>query len=228
MKSKFLLLVSLVLTFNAFSQNSCPTVVSRTLETVTASPCVVFVQTIANNPTGAEKGMKVTVYQGVGTSGLRLSTNCFILLGKGDTTLKGSQFACTSIITIVTESNTASDGACLSGNVCATTTQFFGGNPGGTAPVKLTSFDADGKNGVVSLKWSSESEIDFRGYQIEMNDGTGFRTIGSVSGKNNGLANNYSFEYNAISKQSVQVRLQLLDIDGKFTYSKTALVKADN
>ena len=231
MKSNFLLLVSLVLSLNVFSA-ACPEVITQTVVTSGApgSPtCTVYVQTVVRNTTGADKGFRIQVYLGIGTAGTLLSDSCKIVPGGTnlDYTYRSADFACGGQITVVTTGKTSSNNLC-GGGTCESVVQYGTGNPGVVLPVKLTSFNANIANGVVSLKWTSESEVNFQNYQVEINDGSGFKTLGSVLAKNNGLANSYNFNHNVYSKQSVQYRLKLIDIDGKFTYSNIVLVKADN
>ena len=226
MKSKFLLLVSLVLSINVFAQsNPCPTLEGDpTVVSAGSGSGFCFVRVTLTGDVAAPKSTQVVVTDAIGNI---LTTKCFQVPAQTTTTFETPNFTCNSgSITITITQFTSSNGLCQGGS--CTISRTIDGDPPIVTPVKLTSFEANGKNRVVSLKWSSESEIDFRGYQIEMNDGTGFRTIGTVLGKNNGLANNYRFEYNSISKQSVQFRLKLIDIDNKFSYSKTALVKGEN
>ena len=229
MKSNFLLLVSLVLSLNVFSQ-SCPTLESEVLTVVRQSSgfCTYKIVSGVNNPTSAVKGFNITVYSGSISPANLLFSKCNLVPG-GNTTVETPVFTvpCGTDLFVINEGSTAGNNQCLAGNVCNRKVTNGNNQPPVVLPVKLTSFEANGKNGIVSLKWTSESEINFNGYQIEMNDGTGFRTVGSLLAKNNGLTNNYSFEYNSISKQSIQFRLKMIDIDGKFTYSNTALVKAD-
>jgi hypothetical protein len=231
MKSLILLLVSFVLSMNLIAQNNpCPDIQSVTLETVSGPPnCAVFVRTFATGDVSAQKGLRVQVYLGLTPSGTPISDECYIVPASSATTAYSSpnlSVSCTSNFTVVITRYTASNGNC-GGGTCGEVLTFRG-NFGGTLPVALTSFSASRNSGIVSLKWTSESEKDFNMYQVEMNDGNGFKAVGSVLAKNNGLANSYSFEQNVATKQSIQYRLKMIDIDGKFTYSNTALVKGDN
>ena len=226
MKSNFLLLVSLILTLSVFAQTPCGS--DRFIaisETVTASPCIAFIRTIiTERSNGCVFDLNVKVFNN-NSSNVLIVENNYVINPSVQPSVNSTSFSCVTTVRVVyTITNVR--GNCQVVEAC-TNTQTVSGSGGVVLPVKLTSFEANGKNGIVSLKWTSESEINFNGYQIEMNDGTGFRTVGSLLAKNNGLTNNYSFEYNSISKQSIQFRLKMIDIDGKFTYSNTALVKAD-
>jgi hypothetical protein len=224
MKSKFLLLVSLVLTLNVFAQTDCSERFIAVPETVTNPPCIARIKTIVTDRSnGCVFDLNVKIFNN-STNALIVEDN-YVINPSIDPSVTSTSFSCVATVRV---EYTVTDvrGNCQVVKNC-TSSQIVSGSGGVVLPVKLTSFGADSKNGVVSLKWSSESEINFNGYQIEMNDGTGFKSIGTVLAKNNGSANNYSFQYNSLSKQSVQFRLKLIDIDGKFTYSNTALVKGD-
>ena len=231
MKAKFLLFVSLLLTVNVFAQNnSCPEIESVTLQSVTPVPsCTALVSVVASNTVGAQKGLRVTVFQGTDTTstGTILADSCYNVPGRSTETFDTKTFSCTGVITVITQSFTSSNGDCQGGS-CNSTRRRISGTPGVVLPVAITSFNANRNGGMVSVKWTSELETNFSAYQVEMNDGSGFRSVGTVMAINNGLANSYSFEKSFSSKGSVQFRLKLLDKDGRFAYSKTALVKGDN
>lgn len=227
MKSKFLLLVSLVLTINVFAQtNPCPDIQSLNVISVTASPCAAFVSLVATGDVGSTKGLQVIVYEGNGTAGTILSTNCFQVPPGSSDTYQTNTFSCTREVTIVITQFTASNGNCQGGS--CSITRRISGTPGVVLPVSITSFSANRNGGIVLLKWTSESEKDFKSYQIEMNDGTGFKTVGTVQANNTGNSSSYNFEQSLATKQSVQYRLKLIDLEGRFSFSKTALVKGDS
>ena len=77
------------------------------------------------------------------------------------------------------------------------------------------------------LKWNATYETGFKQYEIERStDGSVFNKIGSVQGRNSA---NYNFTDDRLPrKQVIYYRLKMLDIDGKFTYSKTLAVKLEN
>lgn len=94
----------------------------------------------------------------------------------------------------------------------------------GVLPVTVTDFTAQRNNESVLLKWYATYETNFRQYAIERSiDGSLFHTIGYVQGQN--LAN-YSFTDNNLPNENVvYYRLKMIDVDGKFTYSKIASVR---
>jgi len=90
-------------------------------------------------------------------------------------------------------------------------------------PVELLAFNAQlkGKN-TAHLSWTTASEQDNKGFDIEMkygNNGT-FERVGFVAAKgNNGSHNNYSFEQKDLAAGEHYFRLKQIDNDGSFEYS---------
>jgi flagellar hook assembly protein FlgD len=86
-------------------------------------------------------------------------------------------------------------------------------------PVELTSFTASisGKN--VVLNWSTASETNNRGFEVERNSGQGWQGIGFVNGMGTTVQTvNYEFIDRNISGNLVY-RLKQIDYDGSFEYS---------
>ena len=97
----------------------------------------------------------------------------------------------------------------------------------GVVPVTITDFVAVLQNENVLLKWYATYETDFKHYEIERsNDAVNFKKIGEVTARN--IAN-YNFTDNVLPKGSiVYYRLKMIDIDGKFRYSKTVAVRLNS
>ena len=97
----------------------------------------------------------------------------------------------------------------------------------GVIPVTVTDFAAQKINETVLLKWNATHETGFRQYEIERStDGTVFNKIGEEKGRN---VSSYSFTDSRLPvRQIIYYRLKMLDIDGKFTYSKTVAIKLEN
>ena len=93
----------------------------------------------------------------------------------------------------------------------------------GPLPVELTSFTASALAGKINLNWTTASEINNSGFEIERSlDGNTFFAVGFIRG--NGTTTepkSYSFtdefEYNAT--QSIYYRLKQVDYDGSVSYS---------
>jgi hypothetical protein len=91
-------------------------------------------------------------------------------------------------------------------------------------PVELASFSAFALNDGVKLEWTTVSELNNNGFEIErsFNTQTDFITIGFVEG--NGTTteiNNYSYidRLELTGVQSIQYRLKQVDFNGTFSYS---------
>lgn len=84
-------------------------------------------------------------------------------------------------------------------------------------PVNLTSFTWTKKNNGIELTWETRNEIDVQQYEVESStNGTDFRQIGIVKANN---SRTYSFNH-LTSENKFFYRLRILDVDGKFEYSK--------
>ncbi len=88
-------------------------------------------------------------------------------------------------------------------------------------PVELSSFTASIINGDVNLSWTTATEKNNRGFEIERKAaGSDYSMIGFVNG--NGTAstpNHYSYTDNSDIRGNYTYRLKQVDFDGKFTYS---------
>ncbi len=94
-------------------------------------------------------------------------------------------------------------------------------------PVELTSFTAETALRGVQLRWSTATEINNFGFDIERStDGSLFSKIGFVSGNGNSNATkHYSFIDNNASG-FITYRLKQIDNDGAFSYTKTVQISA--
>jgi hypothetical protein len=91
-------------------------------------------------------------------------------------------------------------------------------------PLHLLSFSGTLNNDIVYLKWEAEQETGFSHYNVQRSfDGNHFTTIGIVNGGGNNNRNDYDYADNSLLNQpamKIFYRLQMMDLDGKFTYSK--------
>lgn len=97
----------------------------------------------------------------------------------------------------------------------------------GVIPVTVIDFAAVRNTVSVLLKWYATYETSFRQFNIERStDGVNFNKIGEVAGMN---LSNYSFTDNNLPTGPVAYyRLRMIDIDGKFNFSKTIAVRLNN
>lgn len=97
-----------------------------------------------------------------------------------------------------------------------------------TIPVELVSFTGKKNNKVNELTWTTASELNNKGYQIERNQGMedNWQAIGFVGAK--GKAAAYSFQDADVATTSTfYYRLRQMDLDGKETVSKVIAI-SDN
>ena len=166
------------------------------------------------------------------TDGLK-SLDIIVKCG-GDTILKVLCFK-----TNGTENLTYKNLACSTGNIiavltprtgsCAATdclSTIFRGPGSGVMPVKLSSFSAVRSKQVVSINWSTESEIDAKEFIVERAEGTEFRSAGTIpSNGNSSTKKSYSFSDKNENVGNTYYRLKNVDLNGKFTYSQIRTVK---
>ena len=98
--------------------------------------------------------------------------------------------------------------------------------PAGTIPVELTSFSASVNGTSVNLNWSTATEINNNGFEIQRNSGEGFVTIGFVKGNGTTTeAKNYSYSDNNLVTGNYSYRLKQVDFNGTYEYSKVVEVE---
>ncbi len=89
-------------------------------------------------------------------------------------------------------------------------------------PVELTSFNANTDKNSVQLIWSTATETNNSGFQIErkLNGSNEWSNISFVSGKGTSTeASRYSYQDNGLVVGKYTYRLKQVDFDGKFEYS---------
>jgi hypothetical protein len=89
-------------------------------------------------------------------------------------------------------------------------------------PVELTSFLVTAKQNSVLLEWTTATEINNQGFEIERQSiGGEFEKIGYVAGSGTTTEpNEYSFTDNNVSSRTYTYRLKQIDFDGSFEYSE--------
>lgn len=93
-------------------------------------------------------------------------------------------------------------------------------------PVELTSFSANVDNNLVTLNWSTATELNNSGFEIERkSQNTEWNRIGFVAGSGTTTeSRSYSFVDNSLPVGSFSYRLKQIDYDGTFEYSNTVEV----
>jgi Domain of unknown function (DUF4082) len=107
---------------------------------------------------------------------------------------------------------------------------FFGFGQSVALPVVLAQFIASKQSdGSVKLSWTTSQEVNAGYYDVERSgDQTGWTKIGSVKAKGNStIATDYSLFDNLPLDGTGYYRLKMVDLDGKYVYSKTVSVTAD-
>ncbi|WP_159445199.1 beta strand repeat-containing protein [Filimonas lacunae] len=92
-------------------------------------------------------------------------------------------------------------------------------------PFTLVEFTGQAVNNKVLLKWQSANEKNTASFTIERSaDSTSFTTIGTVAAMGSG-AHSYSFTDNTPLNGNNYYRLKMIDLNGRFTYSRLVTVK---
>lgn len=90
-------------------------------------------------------------------------------------------------------------------------------------PLRLLSFTGQSGNNFVALQWQTDSEINASNFNVQRSvDGTSFITVNTQQAINNGSRTNtygYKNEISNISASKVYYRLQIIDKDGRSTFS---------
>ncbi len=88
-------------------------------------------------------------------------------------------------------------------------------------PVELTSFTAIAQNQQVILNWTTASELNNYGFEIQRNSAnSGFVTVGFVNGAGTtALQHEYTFSDKNLSNGQYSYRLKQIDFNGLFEYS---------
>jgi len=93
-------------------------------------------------------------------------------------------------------------------------------------PVELTSFAATVGDGNVTLNWSTATETNNQGFDVERNSGNGFKKIGFVAGFGTSTEiHSYTYTDNSLQEGTYTYRLKQVDYDGTFEYSDVVEVE---
>ena len=98
--------------------------------------------------------------------------------------------------------------------------------PAGSLPVELTSFAANVNEGSVNLNWSTATELNNNGFEVQRAVNNEFHTIGFVQGHGTTTnIQNYSFVDQNVAAGNYSYRLKQLDFNGTFEYSNVVEVE---
>jgi hypothetical protein len=92
----------------------------------------------------------------------------------------------------------------------------------GALPVELSSFSASVIGASIQLNWTTETEVNNYGFDVERKSSTGsWEKISFVNGNgNSNSTKQYSFIDNEVNSGTYSYRLKQIDNDGKYSYSK--------
>src|SRR5690606_14199364 len=98
-------------------------------------------------------------------------------------------------------------------------------------PVELSSLSAEVSGNSVILNWSTESETNNKGFEVERMIENVWQSAGFVDGKGTTTSTSYysftdKYEFKSV-KGTVSYRLKQIDFDGTYSYSKTINVDVD-
>ncbi|HQI39813.1 MAG TPA: T9SS type A sorting domain-containing protein [Ignavibacteriaceae bacterium] len=97
---------------------------------------------------------------------------------------------------------------------------------GQVIPVELTSFTAIGSTNQVELNWTTATETNNQGFEVQRNTDGEFHTIAFVQGQGTSTEiHNYSFIDKDLKAGHYSYRLRQIDLDGTFEYSSTIEVE---
>ncbi|MBK7630137.1 MAG: T9SS type A sorting domain-containing protein [Ignavibacteriales bacterium] len=93
-------------------------------------------------------------------------------------------------------------------------------------PVELTSFAATTDNKNVNLNWSTATELNNSGFQVERSSGSEYQVVGFVAGHGTTTeVQNYSYSDKNVDAGTYTYRLKQVDFDGTFEYSNAIEVE---
>jgi hypothetical protein len=105
---------------------------------------------------------------------------------------------------------------------------FTTANCPGVLPVKLSSFNAAVNNCIVDLRWTAESESDFKNYEVQYStNGTSFQTIAAIARAVQASGQKYTWQHKTPTQGNIYYRLKMISMDGGFAYSKIISIKLD-
>ena len=93
-------------------------------------------------------------------------------------------------------------------------------------PVELASFNANAREGLVELNWSTATETNNRGFEVQRNNNGEFETIAFIEGHGTTTeTQTYFYSDQSVTGGSYSYRLKQIDFDGSFEYSKVIEVE---
>jgi hypothetical protein len=96
-------------------------------------------------------------------------------------------------------------------------------------PLKLISFTAERRQGTSTLHWITENEQNVSHFDVQRSyDAVNYSTIGNVAARNRSQQENYFFDDRSPLKGLAWYRIRSVDMDGKFSYTRIAVVSEND
>ena len=112
-------------------------------------------------------------------------------------------------------------GAVLSQPVSGVSGRFITEYDRSIIPVELTSFTANISGGIVVLNWTTATETNNQGFEVQRSNGGEYQTLGFVQGNGTSTQpHSYTFSDQNTANGTYSYRLKQVDFDGSFAYSK--------
>ena len=120
--------------------------------------------------------------------------------------------------------NVTTTGSAIS-NAVTTFSPFTFGYKSFPLPLKLLSFTAERRAGSTYLNWVTDNEENVSHFDVQRSyDAINYSSIGNVAARNSGAREQYNLEDRSPLKGFAWYRIRSVDIDGKFSYSRIAVV----
>jgi hypothetical protein len=126
-------------------------------------------------------------------------------------------------------SSTATGNVTTTGSVTSNAVTSFGSFTLGyysfPVPLKLLSFTASRRAGISYLRWITDNEQQVDHFDVQRSyDGIHYSSIGNKPARNSGFREQYDFEDYSSLKGFAWYRIRSIDIDGKSSFSRIAVV----
>jgi hypothetical protein len=130
----------------------------------------------------------------------------------------------------VNEGNTGTTGTPADGTVKSNTVTNFSpftlgsSTASNTLPLSLLAFTGQLKNSNVAFAWKTTNEVNVTHFNLQQStNGNSFNTIAKINTQGNG-SYAYTVDVSALNASIVYYRLQMVDQDGNYVYTKTIAV----
>lgn len=128
-------------------------------------------------------------------------------------------------LTNVATGNVTTTGSIVSDPISSFNRPFTFGYKTFPVPLKMISFTAERRSGTSHLTWITDNEQNVGHFDVQRSyDAVSYSTIGTVTARNSGFREQYNFEDHASLSGLAWYRIRSVDVDGKLSYSRIAVV----